>query len=130
MAEIQGKIYKILEKVTGKGRFGDWVKQDFVIETEDEYPKKVCFFMWGDDKIRLLSTYKEGNIVKVSFSPESKEYNEKWFTNLRAWKIETISSNGNVATPPPVEAPENETSTAPVDDASTKLDEKEDDLPF
>ncbi len=124
--EIQGKIFKILEKISGEGRFGTWVKQSFVIETEEEYPKKVCFDMFGDDKVRLLNTYKEGDEVNVSFNPDSREYEGRWYTNLRAWKLETVSAN-----------PENENSAK---EEATNLsetqaeekapEEEKEDLPF
>ena len=46
--EIEGKLIKKLEPISGEGRNGTWKKQNFVIETFDNYPKKVCFTVWGD----------------------------------------------------------------------------------
>ena len=46
--EITGKIVQLLEKQTGQGKNGTWEKQDYILETEGQYPKKVCFNLWGE----------------------------------------------------------------------------------
>ncbi len=100
--EIEGNVFKVLSEVSGEGRNGRWVKQDFVIETFSDYPKKICFSTWGD-KTDLVKTLSTGEKIKVSFNPESREYNEKWYTDLRAWKIERdtkAKSSGNSEMPP------------------------------
>lgn len=88
-AEIEGKLIKTLPLQTGDGKFGKWVKQDFVIETLDQFPKKVCFSAWGDksDDLKNLS---EGDKIKISFNPESREFKERWYTDLKAWKISKL----------------------------------------
>ena len=85
--EITGRIVNLLEPVTGQGKNGQWKKQEFIIETTDQYPKKVIFSMWGE-KVDVLTNYKVGEDVKVSFNPESREYNGRWYTDLRAWRID------------------------------------------
>ena len=52
--EISGKIIEILEVKSGQSSNGEWRKQEYVLETEAEYPKKVCFMAWGD-KVTHLS---------------------------------------------------------------------------
>lgn len=92
MAEISGKLNIILDKVSGTSKSGnDWVKQDFILETEGNYPKKVCFSLWGD-KLDALSGINPGEQIKISFDPESREFNNKWYTELRVWKLETAGS--------------------------------------
>ena len=86
--EITGKVIQLLPEQSGTGKNGTWVRRDFVIETNDQYPKKVCFSGWGD-KAQMVSSLETGQNVKVSFNPESREFNGKWYTDLRAWKIET-----------------------------------------
>ncbi|MCS6821492.1 MAG: DUF3127 domain-containing protein [Microscillaceae bacterium] len=88
--ELSGKLIQILPEQTGQGRNGIWRKQEFVIETQEQYPKKVCFNVWGD-KIDTLSKYRIGDMLKVAFNIESREWNGKWFTDARAWKIEKSS---------------------------------------
>ncbi len=98
--EITGKLIKKLPEQTGEGKFGKWIKQDFVIETSDQYPKKVCFSTWGD-KTDMLKKFNEGDVLTVSFNPESREYNERWYTDLRAWKIVNAQENAKPEDVPP-----------------------------
>lgn len=84
--ELSGKIVQLLALQKGDGKNGGWKKQEFVIETSGNYPKKVCFSLWGD-KIDQ-SPLSEGTAVKVSFDVESREYNGKWYTDAKAWKVE------------------------------------------
>jgi len=97
---VKGKIEQILKPEPGVSRAGkEWSKQEFVIETEDQYPKKVCFTLFGD-KVSLVNGLSAGQEVEVSFNLESREYNGKWFHNVNAWKIDKPSTE-NVQEPPP-----------------------------
>ncbi len=104
--DITGKIVKISPQTSGDGKFGKWQKQEFVIETKEQYPKKVCFTVFND-KLDELQKFKENDEVTVSFNPESREYNQKWYTDLRAWKITLGTTSGGstgsskTETPPP-----------------------------
>jgi len=101
--EIEGKLIIILPEQTGEGKNGKWVKQDFVLEIEDKFPKKVCFSSWGD-KADELKKLKIGEKLKVSFNAESREFNQKWYTDLRIWKIEKLSGGSTTSgtnSPPP-----------------------------
>ena len=92
--EIVGKFIKVLPEVTGQGKNGPWNKQEFVIETLDgQYPKKVCLTAWGD-KTGDLKQFADGDAIKATFSAESREYNERWYTELRAFRIEASSEGG------------------------------------
>lgn len=95
--EIVGKLIKVLPEVTGQGKNGPWNKQEFVIETLDsQYPKKVCMTAWGE-KANDLKQFAQGDTLKATFSPESREYNERWYTELRAFRIE--GADGEVSAP-------------------------------
>lgn len=88
--ESQGKIIAIMPTESGIGSTGNaWKKQLFVIETMEQKPSKIAFECWNDDT-RFLETLAIGNIVKVLFNVESREYNSKWYTQLRSWKIQLI----------------------------------------
>ncbi|MDD2419081.1 MAG: DUF3127 domain-containing protein [Bacteroidia bacterium] len=89
--EITGSLIQKLPVQSGTSARGDWQKQEFVIETNDTYPKKVCFNVWGQEKVEDLTKYAEGEVVKISFNVESREFNSRWYTDLRAWKIEKLS---------------------------------------
>jgi hypothetical protein len=87
--EIIGKLSELLPEQTGQGKTGNsWRKRSFVIETlDDQYPKKVCIDAWGD-RADSLNTLSMGDELNVSFDIESREYNGRWYTNVKAWKIE------------------------------------------
>ncbi len=87
--DITGKLSELLPEQGGQGKTGNaWRKRSFVIETMDtQYPKKVCFDVWGD-KIDQLQAVGIGEEVEVSFDIESREFNGKWYTNAKAWKFE------------------------------------------
>jgi len=116
--ELSGKVFALLQEQSGEGKNGRWVKQDFVIETADQFPKKVCFSSWGD-KVAELKQLKSGDEVTISFNPESREFNGKWYTDLRAWKISKTSA-----------ATAGSTSELPPFDEKDIPQEEGDDLPF
>jgi len=96
--EISGRIHQMLPVQTGQGKNGTWKKQEFILETGDTYPKKVCIAVWGD-KIDLGS-YKPGDNVEVSFDVESREYNGRWYTDVKAWKITGKQQEGSAPVAP------------------------------
>jgi len=88
---IKSKLIKVLPLQSGTGKNGEWKKQDIIVETEGQYPKKICISIWGD---KIDDTVlQEGNMLDISFDIESREYNGKWYTNIKAWKIILVSGN-------------------------------------
>lgn len=83
--DIKGKIIQTLPLQTGMGKKGQWKKQEYILETEGQYPKKVCFSVWGD-KIEEYGLG-EGDRVEVSLDLESREYNGRWYTEAKAFKV-------------------------------------------
>ena len=83
--ELTGKVTQILAAQTGEGKNGTWRKQEFILETDGTYPKKICVSVWGD-KIDTFSL-KVGASLTASIEIESREYNSRWFTEVKAWKI-------------------------------------------
>ncbi|MBL7865059.1 MAG: DUF3127 domain-containing protein [Cyclobacteriaceae bacterium] len=84
--ELKGKVVQILPLQSGMGKKGPWKKQEFVVETQSQYPKKVCLSIWGD-KIDQFGV-SVGDMLNVSVDLESREYQGRWYTEARAWKIE------------------------------------------
>ncbi len=98
---VKGKIDQILKPESGTSRAGkEWSKQEFVIETDEQFPRKVCFTLFGD-KVSLIDGLAAGQEVEVSFNLESREYNGRWFHNINAWKIDQVSEQNTVPEPPP-----------------------------
>ncbi len=86
--EIEGRLIQKLGIQSGKSARGDWAKQEFVIEfQEGNFPSKACFSVWGADKVKDLEKYQPGDQIKVAFNVSSREFNGKWYTDLRAWRI-------------------------------------------
>lgn len=84
--EITGKIIQVLSPQSGVGKNGPWKKCDFIIETGDKFSKKVCITAWNDlaDQVQRESI---GNEMKVSIDLSSREYNGKWYNDIKAWKL-------------------------------------------
>jgi hypothetical protein len=98
--DISGKLIQLLPVQTGQGKNGTWKKQEFILETGDTYPKKVCIAVWGD-KIDMNS-FKTGDALDVSFDVESREFNGRWYTDVKAWKITSgKQKDGSKNAPPP-----------------------------
>lgn len=122
--QITAKLIKVLPLQSGMGRNGEWKRQDIIVETQDQYPKQICMGVWGDkiDEEKL----KIGNMLKIDFDIESREYNERWYTNLKAWKIEVENQNQS-GLPDNADVPPFE----PADEFNLESDDdEEDDFPF
>jgi hypothetical protein len=105
---VSGSVIHILPEQTGAGKNGTWRKRDFVIETKDQYPKKICMTQWGDE-------------ITAHIDIASREYNGRWYTDVKAWKIELGDSDGFIE----------EGNAAPVSKKTPPpLVDVDDDLPF
>ena len=86
--EFTGKIIAVLEKKSGVSKAGnEWAKQEYVIEeTTGQYPKKVCFEVFGEDKISQFNI-QVGQTLKVDLNIDSREWQGRWFNQIQAWRI-------------------------------------------
>ncbi len=96
--ELQGKTIEVLAKVTGEGKNGTWEKQEIILETAGQYPKKVCISMWGD-KINQDALC-VGTEINAHIDIESREYNGRWYTELKAYRIDVMSQGAPTQQPP------------------------------
>lgn len=130
--EITGKVIKILDTQSFVSqRTGEtYVKNQFVIETGGQYPKKVAFTVMGEDKFKAMNII-VGGTYNVSFDVESREWKEKWFTECSAWKA--VSMDGQQA---PAQQPTTTQTAAPQQAAPSPQPQQQadgggaDDLPF
>jgi hypothetical protein len=118
--DVQGRVSQIEKEITGEGKAGTWTKQDLIVETQEQYSKKMHFSAWGE-KSFFLKDLLEGDQVKISFTIESREFNQRWYTDLRIFKLEKM----NAATPT-----QNEPTNAPPSFQEPQIPQPEDDLPF
>ena len=90
--ELNGKIIELLPEKTGQSANGPWRKQEYILETDGQYPKKICFMAWSD-KIDEFAI-KQGENLAVSIDIESREYNGRWYTEVRAWRLDKSGDMG------------------------------------
>ncbi|NLA15285.1 MAG: DUF3127 domain-containing protein [Bacteroidales bacterium] len=123
--ELRGTILEKLPVFKGTSARGEWVKQEFILETgESAYPRKVCISVFGDDRVKELENYTPGQSVKVSVNIESREYNGRWYTDVRAWRLEKETTAASTTK----DLPSDILPPGPI--ITQEPDEGADDLPF
>ena len=86
--EIVGKIIQVLPTQGGTSKTSgkEWKLQAYVLETQEQYPKKIHFELFGEERIKA-NPCQIDDIVTVSFDIESREFNGRWYTSIRAWRV-------------------------------------------
>jgi hypothetical protein len=99
--KIIGTIIGIFEEVSGVTTKNNWRKKDFLIKTNDRYPKEILFTLWGEriDEFKV----ELNDSLDVYIDIESRKYNEKWFTSIKAWKIERNELDPSLGKPLKIE---------------------------
>ena len=85
--EIQGKVVRLGSLTEGTSARGAWRKQELIIETIEQYPKQVCLFCWGD-RVTEAQNFTPGQTIKAQISIESREFNGKWYTDVRPFRFD------------------------------------------
>lgn len=130
--DFEGILIRKCDPVSGQTARGQWTKQELIFELPGDYNRKLCVGFWGD-KVQDAARLKEGDKVTLSCNIESREFNGRWYTDVRAWRIQTAQPthqptqteqpaaySGGI---PPIGEPEySESSKSAADDI--------DDLPF
>ena len=123
--ELEGRISRKEAKQSGQSARGSWVKQDFILEYQDgNFPAEVCFTSFGNDKVAELDKFQVGDLVKVSFNLRAREYNGRWYNDVRVWRISPSGQPSRSASPMPEQAPAPSIEDMPAEDDSSN------DLPF
>lgn len=136
---LSGKVIELLPEQTGQGRNGPWRKREFILETSDNYPKKICVAQWGD--LIEQQPVSSGDEISCKIDIQSNEYNGRWYTNIKAWRIDPLGAGeGPGAGPPDAFADDpGHTQTHRSGGSTTKpaasldnlnVDDVDDDLPF
>jgi len=83
---VTGRIISFGDVETGTGQKGVWKKRNIIVETQDQYPKKICLTAWNKvcDSLSMLSV---GDELSVEANVESREYNKKWYTEIKPFKV-------------------------------------------
>ena len=108
--EITGKIIAVLPERGGVSKTGnEWKMQEYVLETHEQFPKKLCFNVFGADKIAQFNI-QAGDELTVSFDINAREYTGRWYNDIRAWRVERGTAPAAAETPvinaPKVEVPD------------------------
>ena len=88
--EIQGKVIAVLPERSGVSARGEWKSQTYVIETQEQYPKKMAFDVFGADRLAQFNIH-SGEVINVSFDIDVHEYQGRWFNSIRAWNVTKVS---------------------------------------
>ena len=127
--EFEGTVYRIMPVTKGTSARGDWQRQDVVFDMPDgNFSRKICvtFFNRPDDVARL----REGAAYRVSVNIESREYNGRWYTDIRAWRLQNVQPEAPAAAAPMPDLPpfgEEPSYSAPASNAAAGIEE---DVPF
>lgn len=134
--EIIGKVFQLGNVVEGTSARGPWKKQELIIETVEQFPRKVCLSCWGD-RVAEAANFAIGQMIKAQISIESREFNGKWYTDVRPFRFDNAETATQVqpqAKPQPQTQPQHTSQpmpqfsqTQPEDFAAT---DNGDDLPF
>lgn len=133
--EIQGKVIAVLPERSGVSARGEWKSQTYVIETQEQYPKKMAFDIFGADRLAQFNIH-SGEEILVSFDIDAHEYQGRWFNSIRAWIVTKVSqqamaSSANAAG---VANPTNQQNLFPPEQQSAQQQAQQrgnsDDLPF
>lgn len=116
---VTGRVLQILPLQQGTSKAGKpWQKQDFILETGGQYPRKVCICLFGDNVAKF--PLQVGQEVTASVDIESREFNARWYTDVRAWNVVYNDQQGAPAPAPP----------APTATPAPATPQESSDLPF
>ncbi len=90
--QITGTVIDVLQEQSGEGKNGQWRKQEFILETGGQYPKQICLVQWGDniDKFAV----QKGETLTAHIDIQSREYQSRWYTDVKAWRVERPQEGG------------------------------------
>jgi len=134
--EITGKVVRLGTLTEGTSARGPWRKQELIIETEEQYPRTVCLICWTN-QIDEIQKFAPGQTIKAQIDISSREFNGKWYTDVRVWRFDPVGATVAPAAAQPVQQPYQQPvmhQTPPVAQPTTEYyppaEDSVDDLPF
>jgi hypothetical protein len=132
--EIIGKVVRLGNLTEGTSARGPWRKQDLIIETEEQYPRTVCLTCWTN-QIDEIQKFAPGQTIKAQIEISSREFNGKWYTDVRVWRFDPVGATAAPVTAPaqPIQKPamhQTPPAAAPAQDFYLPAEDSVDDLPF
>ena len=89
--EITGKVVRLGNLTEGTSARGPWRKQELIIETEEQYPRTVCLICWTN-QIDEIQKFAPGQTIKAQIEISSREFNGKWYTDVRVWRFDPVGA--------------------------------------
>ena len=131
--EIIGKVVRLGNLTEGQSARGPWRKQELIIETEEQYPRTVCLICWTN-QIDEIQKFAPGQTIKAQIEISSREFNGKWYTDVRVWRFDPVGATTAPASAPaqPTPQPMHQTppAAAPTTEYFPPAEDSVDDLPF
>ena len=132
--EIIGKVVRLGNLTEGTSTRGPWRKQELIIETEEQYPRTVCLICWTN-QIDEIQKFAPGQTIKAQIEISSREFNGKWYTDVRVWRFDPVGATTAPAAAPaqPAQQPmmhQTPPVAAPAQDFYPPAEDSVDDLPF
>ena len=132
--EIIGKVVRLGNLTEGTSARGPWRKQELIIETEEQYPRTVCLICWTN-QIDEIQKFAPGQTIKAQIEISSREFNGKWYTDVRVWRFDPVGATAAPAAAPAQPAPQpmmhqTPPAAAPTQDFYPPAEDSVDDLPF
>ena len=132
--EIIGKVVRLGNLTEGTSARGPWRKQELIIETEEQYPRTVCLICWTN-QIDEIQKFAPGQTIKAQIDLSSREFNGKWYTDVRVWRFDPVGATTAPAAAPaqPAQQPmmhQTPPVAAPAQDFYPPAEDSVDDLPF
>jgi len=119
--QVQGRIKVIFDTQTFDSGF---TKREFVVTTQEQYPQDIKLELIKE-RTALVDSFNVGDMVNVSFNLRGNEYNERYYVNLQAWRLQPAGQEAPQGTAPTPPNP-----PAPVNSLMPDSGEGDDDLPF
>jgi hypothetical protein len=131
--DITGKVVRLGAYTEGSSARGPWRKQELIIETDEQYPRTVCLICWTN-QVEEAQKFAPGQIIKAQIEISSREFNGKWYTDVRVWRFEPVvaSTTPSVTADQPVQQPVHQTPPVATEQEyfAPAGDDSVDDLPF
>ena len=129
--EITGKVVRLGTLTEGTSARGPWRKQDLIIETEEQYPRTVCLTCWTN-QIDEIQKFTPGQSIKAQIEISSREFNGKWYTDVRVWRFDPVGAQPTAAPAPQAQPLMHQTppQAAPAQEYYAPAEDSVDDLPF
>jgi len=132
--EIIGKVVRLGTLTEGTSARGPWRKQELIIETEEQYPRTVCLICWTN-QIEEIQKFAPGQTIKAQIEISSREFNGKWYTDVRVWRFDPVGASAPAAAPAeqPAQQPsmhQTPPAAAPTTEYFPPAEDSVDDLPF